>query len=98
MKTKEDILKTLRKHKPKLTQLGVRAIGLFGSYAREEQTEASDIDLLIDFEPEKEKFDDLMAACDMIESLFGNQKVEIVTKSGLSPYIGPKILCNVLYV
>jgi predicted nucleotidyltransferase len=45
-----------------------------------------------------ENFDNYMAVCDIFEQLFKNEKVEIVTKNGLSPYIGPKILNEVLYV
>lgn len=39
-----------------------------------------------------------MAVYDIIEGLFKNQRVEIVTKNGLSPYIGPKIINEVKYV
>jgi predicted nucleotidyltransferase len=39
-----------------------------------------------------------MAVYDIFESLFKNQKVEVVTKNGLSKYIGPKILKDVMYV
>jgi uncharacterized protein len=39
-----------------------------------------------------------MAVYDFIEKLFHDKKVDIVTKNGLSPYIGPKILNEVLYV
>lgn len=98
MRDKQEILAILKKHKAGWSSLGVRQIGLFGSYAREEQTQESDIDLLIDFEPGKEKFDNLMAVVDAIELLFSDQKVEIVTKNGLSPHIGPKILNSVVYV
>jgi predicted nucleotidyltransferase len=73
-------------------------IRLFGSYLRNEQSEKSDIDLLIDFEPEKENFDNYMAVYDLFEGLFKNEKIEIVTKNGLSKYIGPKILKDVMYV
>jgi len=45
-----------------------------------------------------ENFDNYMAVYDLIESLFQNEKVEIVTKNGLSPYIGSKILNEVMYV
>jgi hypothetical protein len=73
-------------------------IGLLGSYLSNEQSEKSDIDLLIDFEPEKENFDNYMAVYDLFEGLFKNEKIEIVTKNGLSKYIGPKILKDVMYV
>ena len=98
MTTKDNILKILTTHKQKFTILGIRKFGLFGSYLRGEQTHISDIDLLIDFEPEKENFDNYMAVYDIIERLFINERVEIITKNGLSPYIGPKILKEVQYV
>ena len=98
MTTKENILKTLKSNKLKLSKLGIRNVGLFGSYIRNEQSSESDIDLLIDFEPEKENFDNFMAVYDLFETIFKNEKVEVVTKNGLSPYIGPNILSEVHYV
>jgi predicted nucleotidyltransferase len=98
MTTKENIIAALKTNKAELLKFGVLNVGLFGSYARNEQSNTSDIDLLIDFEPGKENFDNYMAVYDIIESIFENQKVEIVTKNGLSKYIGPKILKDVMYV
>lgn len=97
MITKDYILKTIKTHKPELIKLGVRQIGLFGSYSREKHSSTSDIDILIDFEPGKESFDNYMAVYDLIEELFKNHKVEVVTSNGLSPYIGRKILKEVIY-
>ncbi|MEO6949047.1 MAG: nucleotidyltransferase family protein [Ginsengibacter sp.] len=97
MTTKENIIATLKFHKNQLSEFGVRNIGLFGSYARNEQSSKSDIDLLVDFDPEKENFDNFMEVCNLIEEIFENQRVEIVTKNGLSKYIGPKILKDVMY-
>ncbi len=98
MTTKEHIINTLKSHKSELLKLGVSGIGLFGSYLYNEQSDKSDIDLLIDFEPEKENFDNFMAVYDLFENLFQDEKIEIVTKNGLSKHIGPKILKDVLYV
>ncbi len=98
MTTKDFIISTIRTHESELLQFGIKDIGLFGSYAREEQSAKSDIDILIDFEPDKESFDNYMAVYDYFERLFKNEKIEIVTKNGLSPYIGPRILKEVLYV
>lgn len=97
MKTKEEIFKILKKHKSELTKFGIRNVGLFGSYLRNEQTETSDIDLLIDFDPKNENFDNFMAVYDLFERMFSNERIEVVTKNGLSPYIGPKILNEVQY-
>ncbi len=98
MTTKDSILNAIKNHRADLSRLGVQSVGLFGSYVRNEQTEKSDIDLLVDFDPEKENFDNLMALCDYLDTLFSDIKVEIVTKNGLSPHIGPKILKEVQYV
>jgi predicted nucleotidyltransferase len=97
MTSKEIIFKTLQSNKLELKKHGIRNVGLFGSYIRNEQSSESDIDLLIDFEPEKENFDNYMAVYDLFEKIFKNEKIEVVTKNGLSPYIGPKILKEVQY-
>jgi len=98
MTTKDYILSTIKTHKGELTKFGIQNIGLFGSYVRDEQSKKSDIDILIDFYPDKESFDNYMAVYDYFEKLFKNEKVEIVTRNGLSPYIGPQILKEVIYV
>jgi len=98
MTTKEIILDILRSNKSHFSRLGVREVGLFGSYLRKENTPQSDLDFLIDFEPEKETCENFMAVYDLFESLFKNQKIEVVTTNGLSPYICPKILREVEYV
>ena len=49
MKTREEILKILTEFKPELEQqFRVRRLGLFGSYARGEQNDISDVDVKID--------------------------------------------------
>lgn len=98
MTTKENIITILKSHKSELSRYGVKTIGLFGSYLRNEQSAKSDIDLLIDFEPEKEDFDNYIAVYDIFENLFQDEKIEVVTLNGLSKYIGPKILNDVMYV
>jgi len=70
MTTKNYILKTLKSNKRRFSKLGITSIGLFGSYIRNEQSKDSDIDLLIDFDPEKENFENYMAVYDLFEQLF----------------------------
>ena len=98
MTSRHTILAVIRTHKPQLASFGVSRIGLFGSYARNEQNPKSDIDILVDFEPDKETFDNLMNLYDYLEKLFIDEKVEVVTINGLSPYIGQHILKEVNYV
>lgn len=44
--TADAILRFLEEHREPLRAMGVTKIGLFGSYARDEQSEYSDVDLL----------------------------------------------------
>lgn len=97
MLSKESILNKIKSHKPDLLKLGVSQVGLFGSYVRGDQSDKSDIDILLDFDPSQENFDNYMEVCDLLENLFKRERIEIVTKNGLSPYIGPTILSEVIY-
>jgi len=92
--TKADIITHILKKREQLALLGVRSVGLFGSFARGEQTPASDIDLLVEFTPEKHTFDNFMEVSFLLEEMLG-RKVEVVTPEGLSPHIGPHILKEV---
>lgn len=49
---REQIIETLRAHEPQLRGRGVLHAALFGSVARGEQKRASDIDILIELEPQ----------------------------------------------
>lgn len=97
MNAKEEILQILKTNKSEFLKLGICEIGLFGSYGRNEQSTTSDIDLLIDFDPGKENFDNLMKIYDFLENLFPSKNIEIITKNGLSSHIGPSILKEVQY-
>lgn len=98
MLTKQKIKNQLQQYLDHIADCGVKEIGLFGSYVREEQHEKSYIDFLISFEENKESFDNLMKVYDLLESIFKNKKIEIVTTNGLSPFLGSNILEEVEYV
>jgi len=93
---KNAILHTLATHKSQLAGFGVNKIGLFGSYVRNEATENSDIDLLVDIRKDKKTFNNFLSLNYYLEELLG-KKVELVTVQSLSPFIGPHILKTVEY-
>ena len=95
--TKDTIVAGLRKSRRQLLSYGVRSIGLFGSFARGQARPESDVDLLVEFDPDKKTFDNFIDTCFLLEELFG-RKVELVTKESLSIYISPYILREVQYV
>ena len=81
-----------------LMTVGVSQLGLFGSTVRGENTRNSDIDILIDFNAGQETYLNFIGACNILQDAFGKIKLDIVTKKGLSPYIGETILKEVEYV
>ena len=80
-----------------LLSLGVTDIGLFGSFVRGQQTPSSDVDLLVEFAPDKHSFDNFMEVSFLLEDHLG-RKVEVVTPQALSPHLGPHILLEVARV
>ncbi|MFN8489190.1 MAG: nucleotidyltransferase family protein [Caldilineaceae bacterium] len=97
IQTKKNILTIIENHQEQLKNFGVKRLGLFGSFVREEQNADSDVDLLVEFEPGKKTFKNFMRLCFYLEDLF-QREVELVTPEALSPYIGPHILREVEYV
>jgi hypothetical protein len=95
---KKAVLKRLSSLKAPLLAVGVSQLGLFGSTVRGENTPKSDIDILIDFNSGQETYLNFMDACNILQDAFGKIKIDVVTKKGLSPYIGKAILNEVEYV
>ncbi len=97
MKTLEEVKQWLGQHKPFLRErYKVQELGVFGSYVRKEQTEASDVDVLVEFSetPSLLKFVNLE---NYLSDNLGIQ-VDLVHKSGLKPRIGERILAEVVYL
>ena len=95
---KKTVIKRLSSLKSPLMAVGVCQLGLFGSTVRGENTPKSDIDILIDFSAGEETYLNYINACSLLQDAFGNIKLDVVTKKGLSPYIGETILNEVEYV
>ena len=92
--TKKDVIECIQGVRERLSSFGVKSIGLFGSFARGDQNSLSDIDILVEFMPEKHTFDNFMEVSFLLEDVLG-RKVEVVTPEGLSRHIGPHILREV---
>ncbi|MBW4625116.1 MAG: nucleotidyltransferase domain-containing protein [Brasilonema octagenarum HA4186-MV1] len=97
MKTLEEIRRWLIQHKPVLQErYKVSELGIFGSYARQQQTETSDVDVLVEFS----EIPSLLKFVNLENYLSDNLgvKVDLVHKGGLKPRIGERILTEVVYL
>jgi len=83
--------------KSQLVAAGVTRLGVFGSFARGEARQDSDVDVLVAFSPEARTFDNLYIVGDTLERAF-QRRIDLVTEDALSPYLGPEILREVRYV
>jgi predicted nucleotidyltransferase len=89
------IIETLRSHEPEIKKrFSVRRIGVFGSFARGEGKDTSDVDILVEFE--NPTFDNFMNLAFFLEDLF-QRRVDLVTPNSLSPYIGPYVKQEVVW-
>jgi hypothetical protein len=96
IETKTDLLALIAGHQQQLKRFGVKRLGVFGSFARSEQQDASDVDVLVEFEPGHKTFDNFMHLAFYLEDLF-ERKVDLLTPESLSPHLGPHILREVEY-
>lgn len=95
MNSRSDILGLLTINRGKIKSFGVRELGVFGSFARGDQTEQSDVDVLIDLE--NETFSAYMKVLFFLEELF-DRKVDLVMKDSIKPLIKDRILSETIYV
>lgn len=95
MKTRDEILSTLRVLKPELlARYKVREIGLFGSFVRGEHGETSDIDVLVDFEEDASLFDHMRLELFLEDVL--HHKVDAVSREALRKEISEAVLKEVI--
>lgn len=93
------IQETLKQYNDELKdKYHIKDIGIFGSYLRGEETEESDIDILVEFEPDARM--DLIRFIELEEDLSEllGAKVDLVMKSALKPRIGERVLKEVTYL
>ena len=69
---------------------GARSVRVFGSVARGDAREDSDIDLLVDLEPGRSLLDLIAIKQDLEDAL--RTPVDVVTEAGLSPYLRQQVL------
>jgi predicted nucleotidyltransferase len=95
----DEIKEKLAKHKEDLRlRFKVKELGIFGSYVKEEQKEGSDLDVLVEFEKDaKLSLLDIVGLELELSDLLGF-KVDLVEKKTLKPYIGQRVLEEVVYV
>jgi hypothetical protein len=96
MLTRDELIKKLKEQKPVLAKkFAVRTLGLFGSFARNEQKSSSDIDLIVDFD--KPIGIDFVVLADEFEKYL-DFKVDLVSKNAIKARYLKEFEKEIIYV
>jgi predicted nucleotidyltransferase len=96
MLNSDKILKIINEKQHYIKKFGVKSIGLFGSYATNNQKPESDIDFLVEFKKGKKTFDNYMDLKFYLENLF-ECNIDLVVKEALKVDLKSNILKSVKY-
>jgi hypothetical protein len=89
MKTLQEIVQILQKHKNEIRKYGIKKLKIFGSYVENEQRPSSDVDIIVEFETPPTLIE-LVRIEEELSRVLG-VKVDLLTEEGISPYIRPYI-------
>jgi predicted nucleotidyltransferase len=94
---RDDILKKLDGQRTELVTAGVKSLALFGSLARDEAIDSSDVDLLVEFARPTGLLG-LIALKHALERALEVEKVDLLTPGGLHPALKHRILSEAIRV
>ena len=94
--SRDEIVKSIQAHRAQLDELGVASLALFGSAARGETREDSDVDVLVQFEG-RTTFDRYMDLKLFLEEILG-RRVDLVTEAALRDEIRARVQQDLLRV
>lgn len=94
---RDEAITRLKQHEADLRKLGVEGLYLFGSTARDEASEASDVDLFFDYQKGKLGLFELMDVKDYAAGILG-QKTDIMTRDSLHKMLRPQIEASAVRV
>lgn len=87
---RDDVVRLLRERRAEWEdEFDVKSISIFGSVARDEAADDSDIDVLVEFRSAP-TFDSYMGLKLYLEDLFG-RRVDVVTRKGLKPTLREEV-------
>lgn len=94
---RQEIIDRLREHEATLRARGVAHAALFGSRARGDERPDSDIDLMIEIDPDAHvTLFDYVGLREYIAGLFEGP-VDVVNREGLKPYVRPAATADAIY-
>lgn len=94
---KDQVFERVRSHQSALKHFGAARLGLFGSFVRDEQTEQSDVDIVVEFQEGKKTFRNFMNMADYLEKVM-SRKVDLLTWEGMGSFVKKEVEKEIEYV
>ena len=89
-------MRVIENNTDEIKSYGIKTMGVFGSFARSDNTRKSDVDILIEFQKDRKAFDNYMDLKTYLEKLL-RRKVDLVIKEALKPSLKSYVLKEVVY-
>ncbi|HET8997422.1 MAG TPA: nucleotidyltransferase family protein [Acetobacteraceae bacterium] len=95
---RDQVVSLLRQHEPEFHEVGIGALYLFGSVARDEARDASDVDVFVDLaRPQGFTLFDLLGVQVRLQAILGT-RVDLMTRQGIHPRRGKRIEADAVRV
>ena len=94
---KDTLIDILQANRAQIKNFGISLLGVFGSYARNEQTDTSDVDVIVEFEKGEKSYKKFIGLVYYLEDLL-QRKVDVLTFQSISPLLKEQIEKEVTYV
>lgn len=94
---KDTLVDILQTNRVQIKSFGISLLGVFGSFARNEQTHTSDVDVIVEFEKGEKSYKKFIELVYYLEDLL-KRKVDVLTFQSISPILKEQIEKEVTYV
>jgi uncharacterized protein len=94
---KQGVISKLRDREKEIRAMGVSSLSLFGSVARDDASETSDVDLFFDYDDPRFSLIEFVEVKDKLSVILG-RKVDIATRNSLHPELRPDIEASAIRV
>jgi predicted nucleotidyltransferase len=95
--SRAEIIAALQERASDIRDFGATSLYLFGSVARDEATEVSDVDLFVDYDSARFSFVELIQLRKRLSDILG-RSADLTTRAGLHPLLRPTIEAEAIKV
>ena len=97
VKNKQQVIELIQINMQDIEKFGAERIGIFGSFARNEQNEESDVDLIVEFKLGMKKYRNYLNLADFLEAKL-ERKVDLLTWESMASFVQREVRKEIEYI